>query len=184
MDASQGRRYRMLLGGGTVASILHMLEDEHQRPVATTQATLEQKLVGLYFAAAWSAECDAFRAQLLGVSSAHSDDLAVVHISADNHPADMARTMAGTGWLCIPWGEHALRQDLMQQLGVSRGELPRLVVVDGCTHRVISTAARADVERRPLTCVHEWRRSRAGESWRRAWALAWYLALLGLACTG
>ncbi|KAJ1731225.1 hypothetical protein LPJ61_002634 [Coemansia biformis] len=176
VDASRSRSYRMLLSGGAVMSALHVLEDEHQRPAQASQVALETKLIGLYFAAAWSAECDEFGPLLLSVSSAHGDDLVVVHVSADNHPADMARTMAGTGWLCVPWGEHRLRQDLMSGLGISAMELPRLVVVDGFTHQIVSATGRADVERRPLTCVREWKRSRAGVSWDRlSWAgeLGW-----------
>ncbi|KAJ2707117.1 hypothetical protein H4R19_004941, partial [Coemansia spiralis] len=142
VDASQSRNYRRLLGSSAVMSALHVLEDENQRPVPAAHAAVEKKLVGLYFAAAWSADCDDFQPLLLGVASAHGDDLAVVHVSADNHPADMARTIAGTGWLCVPWREHRLRQDLMKGLGVVPTELPKLVVVDGYTHQVVSAAGR------------------------------------------
>ncbi|KAJ2799552.1 hypothetical protein H4R20_004393 [Coemansia guatemalensis] len=165
MDASQSRSYRMLVEGDTVMSNLRVLEDEQQRMVSATQASLGKKMVVLYFAATWSADCDEFTPLLLSVSSAHRDDLAVVHVSLDNHPADMARMMAGTGWLCVPWSEHGLRQDLARRMEVSVPELPKVVVIDGHTHHIISATARSDIERRPLTCVREWKRSRAGLSW-------------------
>ncbi|KAJ2614625.1 hypothetical protein H4S08_001627 [Coemansia sp. RSA 1365] len=165
MDASQSRSYRMLVEGDTVMSNLRVLEDEQQRMVSATQASLGGKLVVMYFAATWSADCDDFTPLLLSVSSANRDDLVVVHVSLDNHPADMARMMAGTGWLCVPWSEHGLRQDLARRMEVSVSELPKVVVIDGHTHHIISGTGRSDIERRPLTCVREWKRSRAGLSW-------------------
>ncbi|KAJ2083436.1 hypothetical protein H4R24_000815 [Coemansia sp. RSA 988] len=165
MDASLSRSYRMLVEGDTVMSNLRVLEDEQQRMVSAAQASLSKKMVILYFAATWSADCDEFTPLLLSVSSAHRDDLAVVHVSLDNHPADMARMMAGTGWLCVPWNEHGLRQDLAKRMEVSVSELPKVVVIDGHTHHIISATARSDIEKRPLTCVREWKRSRAGLSW-------------------
>ncbi|KAJ2796728.1 hypothetical protein H4R21_004600 [Coemansia helicoidea] len=182
VDASRSRSYRRLLDGSAVMAALRVLEDECQRPVPAAHAAVEKRLVGLYFAAAWSADCDDFRSLLLGVSSAHGDDFVVVHVSADSHPADMAQTMAGTGWLCVPWREHRLRQDLMESLGVVPAELPRLVVVDGYTHRVVSAAGRPDVERRPLTCVREWKRSRSGDTWGRLkpWLLGGLALLVAL----
>ncbi|KAJ2546584.1 hypothetical protein EV175_005543 [Coemansia sp. RSA 1933] len=165
VDASQSRSYRMLLEGDSVLSDLCVLEDEFQRTVSAIQAGFGTKLVALYFGATWSADCDEFTPLLRGISSANSSDLAVVHVSADHHPTDMARVMAGSGWLCVPWGDHKLRHDLMERMDVSMTDLPRLVVVDGSTHHVVSINAKTDVERRPLTCVREWKKSRAGLSW-------------------
>ncbi|KAJ2413388.1 hypothetical protein H4218_000338 [Coemansia sp. IMI 209128] len=165
MDASQSRGYRMLLEGDSILSELCVLEDERQRAVSGVQAGFGRKLVGLYFAATWSADCDVFTPLLQAVSSANNDDLVIVHVSADHHPADLARMMVGSGWLCVPWCDKRLRQDLLERMEVSVSELPKLVIVDGSTHHVITTAGRADVERRPLTCVREWRKSRAGLTW-------------------
>ncbi|KAJ1664703.1 hypothetical protein IW140_003966 [Coemansia sp. RSA 1813] len=165
VDASQSRSYRMLLEGDSVLSDLCVLEDEFQRTVSAIQAGFGTKLVALYFAATWSADCDDFTPLLRSISSANSDDLVVVHVSADHHPADMARMVAGSGWLCVPWSDHKLRHDLMERMDVSMTELPLLVVVDGSTHHIVSINAKADVERRPLTCVREWKKSRMGLSW-------------------
>ncbi|KAJ1815456.1 hypothetical protein LPJ56_004561, partial [Coemansia sp. RSA 2599] len=153
VDASQSRSYRMLLEGDSVIADLRVLEDEYQRSVSPAQANFGQKLIGLYFAATWSADCDDFTPALQALSSANRDDLVVVHVSADNHPADMARLMAGSGWLSVPWSERKLRQDLIERMGVSIAELPKLVIIDGSTHHIISASARRDVERRPLTCM-------------------------------
>ncbi|KAJ2586839.1 hypothetical protein H4R99_008337 [Coemansia sp. RSA 1722] len=165
VDASQSRSYRMLLEGDSVLADLRVLEDEYQRAVSAVQANFGQKLIGLYFAATWSADCDDFTPALQALSAANRDDLVVVHVSADNHPADMARLVTGSGWLSVPWSERKLRQDLIERMGVSISELPKLVIIDGSTHHIISASARRDVERRPLTCVREWKRSRAGLSW-------------------
>ncbi|KAJ2104517.1 hypothetical protein GGI09_000020 [Coemansia sp. S100] len=165
MDASQSRGYRMLLEGDSILSELCVLEDECQRAVSSVQAGFGRKLVGLYFAATWSADCDVFTPLLQAVSSASSDDLVIVHVSADHHPADLARMIVGSGWLCVPWCDKKLRQALLERMEVSVSELPKLVIVDGSTHHVITAAGRADVERRPLTCVREWRKSRAGLTW-------------------
>ncbi|KAJ2722185.1 hypothetical protein GGI07_003462 [Coemansia sp. Benny D115] len=165
MDASQSRSYRMLLEGDSVLSDLCVLEDEQQRTVSAMQAGFGRKLIGLYFAATWSADCDEFTPVLQGLSAANRNDLVVVHVSADHHPADMARLMAGSGWLCVPWNDRKLRQDLIERMDVSIAELPKLVIIDGATHHVISSSARLDVERRPLTCIREWKKSRAGLSW-------------------
>ncbi|KAJ2002038.1 hypothetical protein H4R26_003815 [Coemansia thaxteri] len=165
MDASQSRGYRMLLQGDSVLSELCVLEDEMQRTVSAVQAGFGRKLVGIYFAATWSADCDVFTPLLQAVSSASGDDLVVVHVSADHHPADMERMMTGSGWLCVPWSDRRLRQELLERMEVSVSELPKLVIVDGSTHHVLTTAGRVDVERRPLTCVREWKKSRAGLSW-------------------
>ncbi|KAI8319209.1 hypothetical protein GQ54DRAFT_44639 [Martensiomyces pterosporus] len=165
VDASRSLSYQMLIEGDSVLSDLCVLEDENQRIVPAMQAGLARKLVALYFAATWSADCDGFTPQLLGVSSANRDDLVVIHVSADNHPADMARLMSGSGWLCVPWRDRKLRQDLMDRMAVSISDLPRLVIIDGSTHHVISGAANADIERKPLTCVKEWKESRSGLSW-------------------
>ncbi|KAJ2454519.1 hypothetical protein GGF42_003594 [Coemansia sp. RSA 2424] len=167
VDASQSRGYRMLLKGDSVLSELCVLENEYQHTVSGVQAGFGRKLVGLYFAATWSADCDVFTPLLRAVSSASHDDLVVVHVSADHHPADLARMMAGSGWLCVPWCDRTLRQDLLERMEVAVSELPKLVIIDGSTHHVITAAGRADVERRPLTCVREWRKSRAGLSWWR-----------------
>ncbi|KAJ1960377.1 hypothetical protein GGI12_003832 [Dipsacomyces acuminosporus] len=165
VDASSALSYQMLLEGDSVLSDLCVLEDENQRTVSAAQARLGRKLVALYFAATWSADCDHFTPQLLGVSSANRDDLVVVHISADNHPDDMARLVSGTGWLCVPWCDRKLRQDLMDKMAVSISDLPRLVVLDGSTHQIVSNSAAADVERKPLTCVRDWKANRSGLSW-------------------
>ncbi|KAI9506187.1 hypothetical protein GGI25_002098 [Coemansia spiralis] len=165
VDASQSRSYRMLLEGDSVLSDLCVLEDEYQRTVSAIQAGFGKKLVALYFAATWSADCDEFTPLLKSVSSANHDDLVVVHVSADHHPADLARIMAGSGWLCVSWSDQKLRQDLMQRMDVSMTELPKLIVVDGITHHIISVNGKIDVERQPLTCVREWKKSRSGLSW-------------------
>ncbi|ORX67895.1 hypothetical protein DL89DRAFT_269085 [Linderina pennispora] len=165
VDASRALSYQRLLEGDTVLADLVLLEDEFQRTVTPARAGFGRKLIGLYFAATWSAECDEFSPKLAGVSSAHSYDLVVVHVSADNHPADMARLMGSTGWLGVPWSERGVREDLMERLGVSVSDLPVLVVLDGMTHRVITTRGRQDVEASPLTCVAEWMESRSGLSW-------------------
>ncbi|KAJ2158629.1 hypothetical protein GGF46_003629 [Coemansia sp. RSA 552] len=181
VDASQSRNYRMLVAGDTVLADLRMLEDENQRVVSPAQAGLGTKLIALYFGASWSADCDAFAPQLQGLAAAHHDDLAVVHVSMDNHPADMARTMAGSGWLGVPWSEHGLRQALAKRLEVAATELPRLVIVDGHSHHIISPSARTDVERRPLSCVREWKKSRAGLTWWnrvKPWASGVLVSLL------
>ncbi|KAJ2782220.1 hypothetical protein GGI15_002970 [Coemansia interrupta] len=165
MDASQSRSYRMLLEGDSVISDLCVLEDEHQRTISAVQAGFGRKLIGLYFAATWSADCDEFTPVLQGLSSANRDDLVIVHVSVDNHPADMARLMAGSGWLSVPWTDRKLRQDLIERMGVSIAELPKLVIIDGTTHHIVSASGRLDVEKRPLTCVREWKKNRAGLSW-------------------
>ncbi|KAJ1800491.1 hypothetical protein LPJ59_001066 [Coemansia sp. RSA 2399] len=165
VDASQSRSYRMLLEGDSVLSDLCVLENEFQHTVSAIQAGFGTKLVVLYFGATWSADCDDFTPLLRSISLANSDDVVVVHVSADHHPADMARVMAGSGWLCVPWSDHKLRHNLMERMDVSMTELPRLVVVDGSTHHVVSINGKNDVERRPLTCVREWKKSRAGLSW-------------------
>ncbi|KAJ1900915.1 hypothetical protein LPJ66_001163 [Kickxella alabastrina] len=165
MDASQSRSYQMLLNGDSVLSDLCVLEDEHQRTVSAIQAGFGRKLVGLYFAATWSADCDEFTPVLQGLSAANRNDLVIVHVSADNHPADMARLMSGSGWLGVPWSDRKLRQDLIERMDVSISELPKLVVIDGMTHHVISPSAKYDVERWPLTCVREWKKSRVGLTW-------------------
>ncbi|KAJ1955700.1 hypothetical protein EC988_001737, partial [Linderina pennispora] len=181
VDASRALSYQRLLEGDTVLADLALLEDEFQRTVTPRRAGFERKLIGLYFAATWSAECDEFSPKLAGVSSAHSYDLVVVHVSADNHPADMARLMGNTGWLGVPWSERRVREDLMERLGVSSSDLPVLVVLDGMTHRVITTRGRQDVEASPLTCVAEWMESRSGLSWwKRAtpWVARFIMALV------
>ncbi|KAJ2569076.1 hypothetical protein GGH19_005414, partial [Coemansia sp. RSA 1807] len=157
---------------------LRHLEDEHQRIVSAAQAALGRRLIALYFAATWSADCDAFTPQLQSVAAAHGGDLTVVLVSLDHHPADMARMMAGTDWLCVPWREHARRRSLAERMDVSATDLPKLVIIDGNTHHVISVSGRADLERRPLTCVREWLKSRAGLSW---WNKAKPWMLVGLA---
>ncbi|KAJ2659134.1 hypothetical protein IWW48_003667 [Coemansia sp. RSA 1200] len=165
VDASQSRNYRMLLEGDSILSELCVLEDEFQRTVSAIQAGFSNKLVVLYFGATWSADCDDFTPLLKSVSSANSDDIVVVHVSADHHPADMGHMVSGSGWLCVPWSEHRLRHDLMRRMDISMTDLPQLAVVDGATHHVLSTSAKADVERRPLTCVREWKKARIGLSW-------------------
>ncbi|KAJ2475414.1 hypothetical protein IWW56_005429 [Coemansia sp. RSA 2131] len=178
VDAIQSRSYRMLLSGDAVLADLRHLEDEHQCAVSAAQAALGRRLIALYFAATWSADCDAFTPQLQSVAAAHGSDLTVVLVSLDHHPADMARMMAGTDWLCVPWREHARRRSLVERMDVSATDLPKLVIIDGNTHHVISVCGRADLERRPLTCVREWLKSRAGLSW---WNKAKPWMLVGLA---
>ncbi|KAJ1744552.1 hypothetical protein LPJ69_007316, partial [Coemansia sp. RSA 1752] len=77
VDAIQSRSYRMLLSGDAVLADLRHLEDEHQRIVSAAQAALGRRLIALYFAATWSADCDAFTPQLQSVAAAHGGDLTV-----------------------------------------------------------------------------------------------------------
>ncbi|KAJ2847420.1 hypothetical protein J3B02_004170, partial [Coemansia erecta] len=68
VDASQSQSYRMLLEGDSVLADLRVLEDEYQRAVSAVQANFGQKLIGLYFAATWSADCDDFTPALQALS--------------------------------------------------------------------------------------------------------------------
>ncbi|KAJ1940237.1 hypothetical protein FBU59_003873, partial [Linderina macrospora] len=165
VDASRALSYQRLIEGDSVLADLVLVEDEFQRTVTPRRAGFGRKMIALYFAATWSAECDEFTPKLVEVSSMHAYDLVVVHVSADNHPADMSRLMGGTGWLGVPWSERRVRENLMERLNVSVSDLPALVVLDGMTHRVITTRGKQDVEASALTCVAEWMESRGGLSW-------------------
>lgn len=108
-------------------------------------ASLEGKLVALYFSAQWCPPCRAFTPGLVEFRNKHAEEFQVVFISSDRTEADMKKYMADykMNFLAVPHDSPA-RATLGRHFGV-RG-IPTLIILDD-QGNVISRDGRGDLTR-------------------------------------
>lgn len=111
------------------------LVDRHWKRIDAREA-LENKVVGVYFAAHWNKECQEFTPKLISAyksyirSTHHKNPFEIVFVSSDETENDMIQFMNEyeMPWLAIPFHD-ALRKDtLMAKFHVN--DFPRLAVLD------------------------------------------------------
>ncbi|XP_060618024.1 nucleoredoxin-like protein 2 [Anolis sagrei] len=124
------------------------------------EPALENKVVGLYFAAAWCSLCREFTPVLgdfygeLVSEASPAAPFEVVFISSDRSPEEMAQHMQGAhgDWLALPFHD-PLRHELKKKYNITA--IPKLVIVKQ-TGEVITDKGRKQIRERGLNCFRNW----------------------------
>ncbi|XP_020652245.3 nucleoredoxin-like protein 2 isoform X1 [Pogona vitticeps] len=129
------------------------------RAVEADQA-LENKVVGLYFSAAWCSLCRDFTPVLGDFYSELVEEadppapFEIVFISSDRSAEEMLeymRDMHG-GWLALPFHD-PLKHELKKRYNITA--IPKLVIVKQ-TGEVITDKGRKQIRERGLNCFRNW----------------------------
>jgi len=136
------------------------LLDKDGNPVATE--TLDGKIVGVYFSAAWCPPCRAFTPSLVQFQNSNKSDFEVVFVSSDRSAEDQAKYMKDyrMKFLTIAHGSPLVSQ-LKSRFAV-RG-IPKLVILapDGT---VITENGRGAISDNGSRAMREWKASLAPAS--------------------
>ncbi|XP_062984653.1 nucleoredoxin-like protein 2 [Elgaria multicarinata webbii] len=129
------------------------------RAVEPEQA-LENKIVGLYFSAAWCSLCRDFTPTLCDFYSELVEDanpaapFEIVFISSDRSPEEMVDYMHNMhgDWLALPFHD-PLKHELKKKYNITA--IPKLVIVKQ-TGEVITDKGRKQIRERGLNCFRNW----------------------------
>ncbi|KAJ7335615.1 hypothetical protein JRQ81_013556 [Phrynocephalus forsythii] len=135
------------------------LLNKHGRAVDADQA-LENKVVGLYFSAAWCSLCRDFTPVLGDFYRALVEDakrpapFEVVFVSSDRSPEEMLAYMHDLhgDWLALPFHD-PLKHELKKRYNITA--IPKLVIVKQ-TGEVITDKGRKQIRERGLNCFRNW----------------------------
>ena len=124
--------------------------------MATTRKFLDGKMIGVYFAASWNANCLAFMPTL---AKFHSEakrkyDFEIVFVSRDRSEEDMIAHMnrkCAMPWFAVPF-DSPRRAELMKEFN----GVPRLIIFDK-DGKLLSNNARWDVSLLGAKAVLRWR---------------------------
>lgn len=128
-------------------------------------SSLEGKVIGLYFSAAWCGPCRAFTPSLVKLRDRKDDEFEVIFVSSDRSAEDQAEYMKDYDmeWPAIPFDSEK-RRALGQQFGISG--IPSLVIVDDQGNLITkdgrSEMSGSDSDTRKA--LREWRRTAGKES--------------------
>lgn len=128
-------------------------------------ASLEGKVIGLYFSASWCGPCRAFTPSLVKLRDRKDDEFEVVFVSSDRSAEDQAEYMKDYDmeWPAIPH-DSPRRQELGAKYGI-RG-IPSLVIVDDRGNLITkdgrSEMSGSDSDARKA--LREWRRAAGKDS--------------------
>lgn len=128
-------------------------------------ASLEGKVIGLYFSASWCGPCRAFTPSLVKLRDRKDDEFEVVFVSSDRSAEDQAEYMKDYDmeWPAIPH-DSPRRQELGAKYGI-RG-IPSLVIVDDRGNLITkdgrSEMSGSDSDARKA--LREWRRAAGQDS--------------------
>ncbi|XP_044302698.1 nucleoredoxin-like protein 2 [Varanus komodoensis] len=124
------------------------------------EQALENKVVGLYFSAAWCSLCREFTPTLCDFYSELVEDahpaapFEIVFISSDRSAEEMVeymRSMHGD-WLALPFHD-PLKHELKKKYNITA--IPKLVIVKQ-TGEVITDKGRKQIRERGLNCFRNW----------------------------
>lgn len=120
-------------------------------------ASLDGKIVGLYFSAHWCGPCRAFTPELVKLRNRNDEDFEVVFVSSDRSADDQAEYMKDFGmkWPAIPF-DSAKRGELSSKFGISG--IPSLVIVDS-KGSLITKDGRSDAVQNPRKALRGWKKS-------------------------
>ncbi|KAM8792707.1 NXNL2 protein, partial [Eudromia elegans] len=136
-----------------------LLVDKAGRSVEAEEA-LQNKVVGLYFSAAWCAPCRDFTPVLCGFYTELLEEteppapFEVVFISSDHSAEEMAGYMRGMhgDWLALPFHD-PYKHDLKKKYNITA--IPKLVIVKQ-TGEVITDKGRKQIRDKGLSCFRNW----------------------------
>lgn len=117
-------------------------------------ASLEGKVVGLYFSAHWCPPCRAFTPGLVEFRDANKDNFEVVFVSCDRSQEQHAEyiTWGKMKWLCVKFQSETAKK-LMEKHEV-RG-IPALVILSH-EGEVVTKDGRGDIQADPSTALSKW----------------------------
>ncbi|MDA7823130.1 thioredoxin family protein [Opitutales bacterium] len=115
---------------------------------------LGDKIVGIYFSAAWCPPCRHFTPSLVEFRNKNKKDFEVIFVSSDRSSEDQLKYMKkyGMKWYTLPHGSEAAN-NLKKKFQV-RG-IPSLVIVDS-NGNTITKNGRGDVSKEPKTALAGW----------------------------
>ncbi|XP_032069958.1 nucleoredoxin-like protein 2 [Thamnophis elegans] len=124
------------------------------------EQALENKIVGLYFSAAWCSLCRDFTPTLCDFYSELVDVVTnpapfqIVFISSDRSREEMSSFMykMHPGWLALPFHD-PLKHELKKKYNITA--IPKLVIVKQ-TGEVITDKGRKQIRERGLNCFQNW----------------------------
>uniref|UniRef100_A0A8D0E0X6 Nucleoredoxin like 2 n=1 Tax=Salvator merianae TaxID=96440 RepID=A0A8D0E0X6_SALMN len=136
-----------------------LLVNREGRAVDPEEA-LQNKIVGLYFAASWCSLCQDFTPVLCDFYSELVEDaqppapFEVVFVSSDRSREEMATYMQDThgDWLALPFND-PFKHELKKKYNITA--IPKLVIVKQ-TGEVITDKGRKQIRERGLNCFRNW----------------------------
>ncbi|KYO20660.1 nucleoredoxin-like protein 2 [Alligator mississippiensis] len=135
-----------------------LVNKEGQRVEA--EAALQNKVVGLYFSAAWCSPCRDFLPLLCDFYSELVEEarppapLEIVFVSSDRSAEEMADYMHAMhgDWLALPFHD-PYKHELKKKYNITA--IPKLVIVKQ-TGEVITDKGRKQIRERGLSCFRNW----------------------------
>lgn len=120
-------------------------------------ASLEGKVIGLYFSASWCGPCRAFTPELVKMRDRNDEDFEVVFVSSDRSAEDQAKYMKDYDmeWPALPF-ESPKRGELSAKFGISG--IPSLVIVDGHGN-LITKNGRREATENARKALRSWKRA-------------------------
>jgi nucleoredoxin len=120
--------------------------------VATS--SLDSKLYGLYFSAAWCPPCHFFTPKLVQFQEEHKDRFQVIFVSDDNSAAEQKKYMEEfkMPWPAVPYDSKE-RETLAKKYDIVG--IPSLIVLDS-KNNVVSTQGVVQVMQNPSGAIAEW----------------------------
>ncbi|XP_034956221.1 nucleoredoxin-like protein 2 [Zootoca vivipara] len=137
----------------------HFLVNRDGQVVDPEQA-LQNKIVGLYFSAAWCSLCRDFTPILCDFYSELVEDapspapFEIVFVSSDRSREEMVDYMQNTHgeWLAVPFHD-TFKHELKKRYNITA--IPKLVIVKQ-TGEVITDKGRKQIRERGLNCFRNW----------------------------
>ena len=118
-------------------------------------ATLGNKIVGIYYGARWCGPCQAFTPSLVNFRNQNSDRFEVVFASADTNKSEQLKYMneKSMNFPSVECNTQAVSA-LFNKFGIQG--IPALIIISPKDGSVITTNGRGDVTSRPGTCLADW----------------------------
>ncbi|XP_061465863.1 nucleoredoxin-like protein 2 [Rhineura floridana] len=124
------------------------------------EQTLQNKIVGLYFSAAWCSLCQDFTPLLCDFYSELVEDapspapFEIVFVSSDRNQEEMVDYMHNMhgSWLAVPFHD-TFKHELKKRYNITA--IPKLVIVKQ-TGEVITDKGRKQIRERGLNCFRNW----------------------------
>ncbi len=124
---------------------------------AVDVASLDGKIIGLYFSASWCGPCRAFTPELVKLRDRNDEDFEVVFVSSDRSAEDQASYMKDYDmeWPAIPF-DSGKRGELSSKFGISG--IPSLIIVDS-NGNLITKNGRGDAAENPRKALRGWKKA-------------------------
>jgi len=142
-------------------SILGRLENN--RGARVPRNNLSGKLIGFYFAAVWSPQCQFFSSKLTDFLNLYSEDFIVAFVSMDHTKQEMKSLSEGTGWYNVPFDNQVNREFLCRYFHVT--DIPTLIIYNPRSDQIITDKGKHLIEKVPEKCIEKWKAGESGYKW-------------------